>query len=324
MDYSEEKPDEKKENNIRETKKALTERMRENPWMFATMILGVVTLILLIGNFQGGMTGDVIDSDVAGAKLLAYYESTGAQGLVLESVEEENGLYKVNFEYQGAIVPIYMTQDGALAGSMNSLVVEATSDIGTDAQEVPKLDKPKVELFVWSYCPYGVQAQGPMAEVVSLLGDAAEFVIVPYYDGHGEYEAQQNKIQSCIQKLDTDKYWAYAAGFVEDIYDTCGSTRDAECDKSESIKLMDSLGIDSDEVIKCVDSEGDDLFEEAVSYSRQNGVQGSPTILVNGVKVSVARNAESIKAAVCEAFNDAPSECSEVLDSSAAAAAGNC
>jgi len=32
----------------------------------------------------------------------------------------------------------------------------------------------------------------------------------------------------------------------------------------------------------------------------------------------------SYKEAICSAFNEAPSECDTVLDSSAAAAAGNC
>ena len=37
-----------------------------------------------------------------------------------------------------------------------------------ETQTVPKSDKPVVELFIWSYCPYGVQAQGPLAEVAKL------------------------------------------------------------------------------------------------------------------------------------------------------------
>ena len=31
---------------------------------------------------------------------------------------------------------------------------------------------------------------------------------------------QQNKIQACIQKLEPEKYWDYAAGFVTDIYNS--------------------------------------------------------------------------------------------------------
>ena len=87
---------------------------------------------------------------------------------------------------------------------------------------------------------------------------------------------------------------------------------------------MKTLGISSSKVMSCVEDEGDDLFATASSYAQQNGVTGSPTLLINGVKVNTARNAEAFKAAVCGAFNEAPEECSTTLDSSAAAAAGNC
>ena len=87
---------------------------------------------------------------------------------------------------------------------------------------------------------------------------------------------------------------------------------------------MNSLGIDSDAVLSCVDSQGEDLLLEASSRSSELGVTGSPTLIVNGVKVNTARTSEAFKKAVCEAFNDAPEECSTALDDSAAAAAGNC
>ena len=53
-------------------------------------------------------------------------------------------------------------------------------------------------------------------------------------------------------------------------------------------------------------------------------ITGSPTVVINGVKADVARTADAIKVAVCSAYNEAPAECGEVLDSSAVAAAGNC
>ena len=35
----------------------LTDKARENPWVIATIILGIVTLILLLSNFSGDVTG---------------------------------------------------------------------------------------------------------------------------------------------------------------------------------------------------------------------------------------------------------------------------
>jgi hypothetical protein len=163
-----------------------------------------------------------------------------------------------------------------------------------------------------------------MAEVANLLKGKADFEIVPYYDGHGAYETQQNKIQLCIQKLYADKYWSYAKGFVDSIYSKCGATRTEECDKTESIALMKKLGIDSTKVINCVDTQGTSLFGEASSKAQSLGVSGSPTIMINGVPASVARNAESIKTTVCSAFKDTPSECSQAMSSTASASSGSC
>jgi hypothetical protein len=45
----------------------------------------------------------------------------------------------------------------------------------------------------------------------------------------------------------------------------------------------------------------------------QYGVQGSPTFVLNGVKVSVGRNAEAVKQAICASFEEAPAECATTL-----------
>jgi hypothetical protein len=43
------------------------------------------------------------------------------------------------------------------------------------------------------------------------------------------------------------------------------------------------------------------------------GVQGSPTLVINGVQSEAARTPEAIKQAICAAFTEAPSECDTVL-----------
>jgi hypothetical protein len=294
-----------------------------NKWAVLSVVLAVL-LVVSLGFF---IFDGSISEKTAGNIVMAFATEQGVSA-ELVSIEKESSLFLVTLDIDGQEVPVYLTEDG------NNLVPSIIPITPTEAApsqpaapeptNVPKSDKPEVELYVWSYCPYGVLAQGPLAEVASLLGDSAEFTIVPYYDGHGAYENQQNKIQSCIQELSPDKYWAYAAGFVSDIYPACSSQRTEECDLTESVKLMTSLGIDSTGVMSCVTSDGDALYAAASSQAQQNGVQGSPTVIVNGVKLNVARNAEAYKTAICSAYNDSPSECGEVLDSTAVAAAGNC
>jgi hypothetical protein len=303
----------------------LTKQLRENPWILSTFVLGILILILIIGNVSGIFTGKSISSNDAGNNLVEYLNTVADSEVTLISIENERNLYLVTVGFQGNEIPVYVTKDGEYYTTSLLPIISSTQQETPTTSELIKSDKPKAELFIWAYCPYGVQAQAPFAEVASLLKNNADFEIIPYYDGHGEFENQQNKIQSCIQKLDKEKYWDYSQGFVENIYPKCGATKDAECDKSESIKLMNSLGINSNAVMSCVTSEGETLFSEASTRAKNAGVTGSPTLIINDAKVNPSsRTAEAFKTSICSAFNNAPSECETELDSTTATASGSC
>jgi hypothetical protein len=304
------------------SKRLFVERVRENPWMISTFVLGILFVGFL---FSGsGFTGNVIDERNAEGIFLNYLESAGADIDLVEvtDISLENNLYQIQFNYEGKAYPVAysITRDGSLIGMMSPVKVEEVKT------EVPKTDKPVVELFVWGYCPYGVQAQGPLAEVASILSNYADIKAVMYYDGHGAFETQQNKIQECMQEIAPEKYWSYADGFVENIYPKCSITKDVECDKTESVNLMESLGIDSEAVLECVDSKGEGLIADASSYAKKLGVTGSPTLVVNGVKVNVARTADAFQTAICSGFTEdnIPEECFLELDSTTATASGSC
>ena len=297
-------------------------KIKKNPWVLTTIVLGVLVIIALLNN--GFALG--ISANKASQNLLEYYQNNGVEGLSIESVEKISGLYQVNFEYQGNTVPMYVTKDGKyIAASLSPLIISDSEPKDTEQQNIPKSDKPKVELFIWGYCPYGVQAQGPLAEVASLLRDYADFKAVLYYDGHGAFETQQNKIQECIQEIAPEKYWDYAAKFVTDIYPKCGTSKDVDCDKTESVKLMKSLGIDSTKILSCVDEKGDDLLSTASSRAKSLGVTGSPTLVINGVKANPSsRTADAFKSSICTAFNTPPEACGEQLSAAENTASGSC
>jgi len=308
------KPNSNKEN--------LTNKLRENPWIASTIILGGIIIFLLSTSF-GGFTGQVTENQAT--ENLNNFLSTQATGAEITQIESYNNyLFLADILFQGQNIPLYITKDG-------KYIVQGLTPLGTPepleptSSDIPKSNNPVVELFIWAYCPYGVQAQGPLAEVASLLGNSADFKAVLYYDGHGAFETQQNKIQSCIQEVAPEKYWAYATGFVDNIYPKCGATKDIDCDKTESVKLMNSLGINSNEVLSCISSIGETLIKEASDRATELGVTGSPTLVINGVKANPAsRTADAFKIAVCEGFNNLPEACSTTLDDSTTTAAGNC
>jgi hypothetical protein len=319
--------EEKKEAEHSHKKINITNKVRENPWMLATFACGVLILILLFSLFFGGFTGHTISKDKIGELAITFLNNNllNSPGELI-SVKEVSGLYQINVNINNQSVPLYFTKDGKWIeqGGANLPSIIASSKVNTQT-EVPKSDKPLVELFVWAYCPFGVKAQAPFVEVMSLLKDKIDFKVWLYHDGHGAHETQQNKIQACIQKIAKDKYWDYVNGFVNNIYSKCGSSGDINCDKTESVNLMKSLGIDDVTVMTCVSSEGDSLFNQAIARAKEKGVTGSPTLLINGIKSNEVYqyNAEVYKGTICNSFNDLPSECNTKLSTSSASSSSS-
>jgi hypothetical protein len=311
------------DNSEEETKKdnseeGLLDKIRENPFIAATIVLGIVVIALLVNSFIGTgsvITGGVVSIDNASASIENFLEvQTGGQG-TLKQIEDYNDyLYLTIINYQGQEIPLYITKDGLY-------LIQGLTELNFETN-VPKSDKPTADLYIWSYCLYGVTALEPFAQVASLLGNYADFKVYLYYAEHGDFEIQQNKIQACIQNLGYNSYWKYAEAFATEVYDKCYG--DATCDLEESTNIMKSLGIDSNKVLSCVESEGESLLEEHYNVAREIGVTGSPSLIVNGIKVNPSRTAEAYKEAICSAFNNSPEECSQTLDSTGSTASGSC
>jgi FKBP-type peptidyl-prolyl cis-trans isomerase 2 len=189
--------------------------------------------------------------------------------------------------------------------------------------DVTKSSKPVLDVFIMSYCPYGLQMQKAVLPVMSLLGSKAQINIKwVSYAMHGKQEVDENTVQYCIQKDFPGKYVAYANCFT-------ASGTSAPC--------VQSADIDSAALSACIaqaDSQFNitGLFNDQSTWSggryppymvnyyenAQYGVQGSPTTVLNGKVVSLNRSPEDVKKAVCCAFNTMPAECSTVLSTAAA------
>ena len=303
-----------------------TKVIRRNPWIIFTIILLILVIVILILNYSGKSSGEKV-----GKNFVNFINSKGdAKIEYVNASAFSSDLYEVTVSSQGKEIPVYITKDGEYFVQIVAKI-EAVNDSGgnqgtnpPDNTNIVKSNRPSIDLFIWGYCPYGVTAQGPLSEVANLLSNYADFRAVMYYAGHGEHEVEQNKIQECIQKVSPDKYWDYAGKFVEEIYPKCGPSRDVSCDLNESIALMNSLGINSDSVMDCVKSEGDALSKTDSALAHELGVKGSPTLVINGKIVNVARNADAYKKAVCEAFNNPPEACGTNLTSQGSTASGNC
>ncbi|NMB66634.1 hypothetical protein GYA25_01070 [Candidatus Woesearchaeota archaeon] len=298
------------------------EKARKNPWILASIILLILSLFLLIRIFSGScITGKVISSNKAGSDLINFYKSVGVEGLTLNSVKENSGLYEMNVSYQGNSFLLYMTKDGK--NIIESLIpvglVQQSSSNSNTQKEIPKSDKPSVELYVFTYCPYGLQMEKAMIPVVKLFKDKIDFKIRQIGAMHGDFEKVEAERQLCIEKYYPDKLLDYDLAFAENT--SIGSCNgDATCLAPKLKALFSQFGIDSSKIDSCMKSEGESLYNAEVQNSQSKGISGSPTVLINGVNSQLSRNQEAVKEAICSAFNNVPSECSQSLSTTSASA----
>lgn len=247
----------------------------------------------------------------------------------IKNVTEENGLYKVELSANGQDVTAYMTKDGTKffpsALDMNKdLKKEAAAADNTGdntqeelAKEIVKSDKPAVELFVMSFCPFGNKAEDTLKPAYDLLKDKVDFSFhyIVNADGdiiqslHGEKEVAQNEREACVLKNYGKDKWME---FVTYVNANCGS--DGSCWEAGA----KNTGLDAAKISACVSSEGVNLMKADAQISSDDNATGSPTMFINGVKTQEVYkygNSEAYKQVICGAFNTAPSECSATLSS---------
>ncbi len=298
-------------------KSNLTDKIRNNPWILSTVILGVLVAILLISVFSGGITGNVISKDKIGGLALDFFnnELSSAPG-TLDSVEESSGIYMVSLNIQGNAVPLYFTKDGNFIQQGYKLTpitsVTTPSDTDTQQQEIPKSDKPSVELYVFTYCPYGTQMEKAAIPVIKLLKDKVDFKIRQIGAMHGEYEKIEAERQLCIEKEYPSKLLDYVLAFVEDasIGDCKG---DATCLAPKLSALYTKLGISGSKIDSCMKTNGEALYNAEVQNAQSKGISGSPNLVINGIEAQSSRSPEAVKGLICGVFNNVPSECTQTL-----------
>lgn len=315
---------------VEKSEKNLTEKIRENPWVLSTVVLGVVLIVLLFASFaNGGITGGAIGTasktDVE-TKVIDFVKSQVDGNVSISKTETESGLYKVTISLDGKEIPIYVTLDGEnLVQGVTpiSLIMEQAQNgtQQTTATEVPKLARPKVELFVMSMCPYGTQAEKGLIPVVELLKSKIDFQLkFVSYAMHGKNEIDENTIQYCVKTQQPDKLVSYLRCYLGD------STPEKWAECQDTVKLdktkLNNCVKATDTQYKITELFNDKATWSGGSYPQYNvnkadntkyGVQGSPTLVINGVNSNAGRSPDSYLKAICAAFTTAPSECSQSL-----------
>jgi len=195
------------------------------------------------------------------------------------------------------------------------------SNAGASSNKIIKQSaNPQLEAYVVSRCPYGLQMQRIMAEIIKEIPEASNNIMIRYMGAvvdnkitsmHGDAEAQENLRQICLREEQADKYWPYASCYIKE-----GKTD--EC--------LTSSAVDINKLNACMTDPSKGLAYAQVDFdlNKKYSVRGSPTLIMNDERVSEfdfgGRTAEAVKSVLCGGFTTKPEYCSTVLTKENAAA----
>ncbi len=247
--------------------------------------------------------------------------------ITIKDASEENGMYKIVVTTSaGQDVETYLTKDGKLFfdRTMNIEAIEKESQAAKDAEgaalvEIVKSDKPVVEVFVMSHCPYGTQIEKGILPAVEALGDKINFELkFCDYAMHGEKELNEELAQYCVKTGEPEKFNDYLSCFLED---------------GDSARCVAKAKINAAKLKTCVAAVDEKFsvtknFADKTTYkgdyptfnidkesNAKYAVGGSPTLVINGTTVKSGRDSASLLATICSTFNISPAECSTELSS---------
>lgn len=313
----------------------------------------VITGILILANNTSFALPNILgtsDSKIA-QKAIDYINNSGLSStpVTLVKVGEASGLIKVTIKVGTNTFDSYVTKDGKLlfpqaytmtatktapSAAANQNAAASTQKPAQTAASVTKTDKPVLEAFVVSSCPYGLQMQRAMADAVKSVPALASNIVVRYIgsisggkvtsmhdSAPGGAEGQENLRQICIRDEQASKYWSYVSCYMQ----KASGTLPNGMPLGDSEGCLASTGVDTAKVNACMSDSKRGLayaqtdFDENTKYS----VQGSPTLILDGASIDETsfggRSSDAMRAIICAASTSAPSFCSKTLNTASAA-----
>ncbi len=301
------------------------EAKTRNPWIYSTAILVIMVVAIsgiqisgmLIAGDSAAQTGvqNQLNPQDAGQKALDFINGNLVQpgsSVTLDSIAEMSGIYNVTTLYSGNRIPVYITKDGKYLIIPGIDAIDIDNYVSPEPQEpeetqppeTPESARPVLDVFIMSYCPYGIQMVKAAAPVQELLGGKADISIrFVQHTMHGQKEEDENSRMMCIREEEPEKFWQYMECFAE---------------SDDSGKCLDDAGIDKTNLEGCMADRASGYYDEDKTLDAEYNVGGSPTVVLNGNVISVSRSPEAVKEAVCNAFETMPDECSQILSTAQA------
>ena len=173
-------------------------------------------------------------------------------------------------------------------------------------------EKAKVEFFLMSQCPFGLQVEKGIAPVLEKMGADIDFsleFIGQIKDGvltsmHGQSEVDGNKVQLCAAKHNPGKYFEMILCMNKNMRAIPGNWQG--CAQQQ--------GLDVAKIKTCFEGvEGDSLLRASFEKAQKRRARGSPTMYIGGKPYRGPRSEVAFTRAICEAFpKDKPKLCAEL------------
>lgn len=306
---------------------------------FLRVGLPILLLIILavIGYFSLGRPLKTLGAEKARIQTETFinnYLMTSGEKVTVKDVSKSYGLYKMTIVLSSGEVESYLTRDGKLffpqaldvakiSGSREEAASPTDKAAGPSATVSKKSDKPSVELFIMSYCPYGTQIQKGFLPVLAALGDKINFQLkFVDYAMHGDKELAENLTQYCIAKEQNSKLSDYLNCFL-----ASGESGSCLTKAGISANKLSSCVAKTDKQYKVTENSKNKVgykgsypgFDVNKTDNEKYGVGGSPTLVINGQDISSDRDPASLLKTICSAFNNQPKECQATLSSASPA-----
>ncbi len=300
----------------------------------ASLISALVLAVILGPIIKNWSVANPIDIGQAKAKAESFINDNlmkPGTKISIKNITDKNGLYEVTVNTGAADdINTYITKDGKIFFPQAMDIEKTETDKKSAAAATPtpnielkKSDKPEVELFVMSHCPYGTQIEKRILPAVSALGNKINFDIkFTDYAMHGEKELNEELSQYCIKTGEPAKFTSYLNCFLED-----GDSARCQAKAAINAYKLKTCVAATDKKFKVTENFNDaskkawkgnyppfDIYKES---NTKYGVQGSPTLVINGAIVNSGRDSAGLLKTICSAFNTPPKECEASLSATA-------
>jgi protein-disulfide isomerase len=173
-------------------------------------------------------------------------------------------------------------------------------------------DRVRVDFYVMSQCPYGLEVENAIGPVLEKLGPAVDFRLnfIANVEGgalrslHGEGEVQGDIAQLCAAKVDPLRYFKMVLcqnrepRQIPGNWETCAG----------------EAGIDAAAVGRCLKGEeGTALLRASAKLAEEAKAEGSPTMVIAGRPYDGRRKSSDFLRAVCGEYRGTrPAACAEI------------